>query len=80
MKQTVKYIDLGFCVVGCPARVVPLNHPHQFVKNREWATTSPVQSLTWTPNGPVFETLNTIYVPVDEDDEHIVLKTDEAAA
>lgn len=80
MKQTVKYIDLAFCIIGFPATVVPLNHPSDLVSNRVWATTSTVQSITWTPNGPVFETLNTIYVPVDEDDEHIVLKTNEVEA
>ena len=72
MKQLVKYIDLGFCVVGCQALVMPLNHPSELVENRVWATTTEVLSLDWTPYGPRFETLNTIYEPIgDYDAEEI---------
>ncbi len=62
MKPVVRYIDLGFCVLGCPADVMPYDHPVRWL-NRTWVRTTPVASLCWTPDGPEFETRNTRYVP-----------------
>ena len=78
-KPLVKYADLGFCVVGCPASVIPLNHPDPRVRNYRWATTSKVQSLTWTPYGPRFETTHSIYVPEDGTEERLTIAREATA-
>lgn len=80
MKPIVQYIDLAFCVVGCPAVVLPFDHPGEYVSNRTWAKTTPVESIDWRSAGPVLETLNTIYVPVESDGESVAAKTNEVTA
>lgn len=68
MKPIVQYIDLGFCVLGCPADVKPYDHPNQAL-NRTWVRTTHVRALCWTPDGPAFETRNTRYVPYPAEPE-----------
>lgn len=65
-KPKVRYIDVGFVTVGDSALVLPLDHPSDTVSNTTWARTSPVQKILYqASNGPVFETLNTVYLPAD---------------
>lgn len=58
-KRVVHYSKLGFCEVGSPAIVFPLDHPTcsntNFVKTRE--------VLAFDKNTGVFETEKTIYKP-----------------
>ena len=64
--KTVRYIDLGRCVTGEPATVIPLDHPGPGVSNRIWARTSPVQRILKRGSGDVeFWTMNTHYLPAD---------------
>ena len=63
MKPTVRYIDLGFCELGCRAMVLPLDHYSQQVENRRWVKTSTVLVITPGLEGPTFETRYTIYRP-----------------
>lgn len=65
MKPTVRYIDLGFCELGCRAMVIPLDHYSPRITNRRWVTTSTVLAITPGVDGPTFETRRTIYVPVE---------------
>lgn len=67
-KQRVRYIDLGYCVIGQSAVVLPLDHPSDLVSNRTWAQTSPVVSIIDQANGKVFETRNTVYWPAETDE------------
>jgi len=68
VKPHVKYSDLGRCQVGKSAFVFICDHP-QFRRKVGWATTSKVLSiLEPLPNGPVFETLNSIYHPATTDE------------
>ena len=64
--NTVHYSDLGFCVVGCPADVMPLDHPN--VPRGQWARTTPIVTMEWTAQGPLFTTRNNLYVPCDPDE------------
>lgn len=63
MKQIVLYNRsegyLGI-KVGSNARIYPINHPSPLVSNHEIVTTSTVLNV----DGAVFETRNTIYVPL----------------
>lgn len=64
--NTVRYIDLGHCVIGQPAMVIPLDHPGPGVTNRIWARTSPVRAINRLPNGDIeFWTMNSHYIPAD---------------
>lgn len=66
MKQQVMYSDLGFCEVGQRALVVPVDHPDKTLRG-PWVSTSPVLSISPRINSsPVFETLNSIYRPVED--------------
>lgn len=78
MKPVVRYIDLGFCVPGCPADVVPYDHPNKAL-NRTWARTSTVLRLVWSPDGPEFETLYTKYVPFPSERDVREVKAGEPA-
>lgn len=65
-KPKVRYADVGFVTPGFSATVLPLDHPSDTVSNTTWARTSPVQKILYqSSNGPVFETLNTIYLSAD---------------
>jgi hypothetical protein len=65
-KPKIQYSDLGRCLVGECASVFLRAHPHLIIKEGgEWVTTSRVQSLRPTANGPIFVTLNSIYLPLD---------------
>lgn len=65
-KPKVRYADVGFVAPGFSATVRPLDHPSDLVSNKTWVRTTPVQKILYhSSNGPVFETLNTIYLPAD---------------
>lgn len=65
MKPIVRYHDCMPPVLGEPARVFPMDHP--IASNTRWVRTSPVQMIvTETPRGPIFETVNTRWVPASD--------------
>lgn len=67
LKHEIKYADLMKCVIGQRAHVYVVAHPA--APQRSWLFTSPVvRMLQHTPNGPVFETLNSIYRPEETDE------------
>lgn len=78
MKPIVQYIDLGFCVLGCPADVKPYDHPRREL-NQVWVRTTNVLAMYWTPDGPAFETRNTRYVPCPTEPEPVQEWTREPA-
>lgn len=65
VKNKIEYSDLGTCVVGKRAHV--FLHQHPTVKLPEggtWVFTSVVLGFQkHTANGPVFETVNSVYTP-----------------
>ena len=68
LKPEVEYADLMKCVIGYPAIVYTVDHPNLTTKHK-WRKTSPVVRITQhTPNGPVFETRNSIYKPEETDE------------
>jgi hypothetical protein len=67
-KPRVQYSDLGYCKLGEEAKVWPLNHPVPRL-NGAWVTTTLVQHIQPTSEGPVFETRNTVYMPVPQEPE-----------
>lgn len=73
MKPIVHYTDLGFCVLGCPADVMPYDHPNRTL-NRTWVRTTSVLALCWTPGGPAFETRNTRYVPCPTEPDLVMVR------
>jgi hypothetical protein len=65
-KPHVRYADLGRCTIGGSAWVFVCDHPRC---KSGWKTTSEVLGIIERlPNGPVFETLNTIYHPAPTDE------------
>lgn len=70
-KPAIYYSDINPRVtVGARAWVYASEHHTLRLRNSgDWIHTSTVQAvLRDTPNGPVFETYNTIYSPVSTDD------------
>jgi len=68
LKPQIEYADLMKCVIGYPAIVYTVDHPNLTTKHK-WRRTSPVVRITQhTPNGPVFETMNSIYKPAGTDE------------
>lgn len=61
-KKTVRYSQLGACMVGSSALLLPVDHPGPHVSNTKFVTTSTV--LSFDPETGIIETLNTRYVPV----------------
>jgi hypothetical protein len=59
----VRYVDCACVEVGRSARVICLDHPH--VPNGTWVTTTLVRAIQQSPAGPLFTTLNTLYIPED---------------
>jgi hypothetical protein len=55
-KQIVHYEELASDIqVGYPAMVYPIDHPSEYVSNKQWAMTSPVVEIGdcgtfWTQN------------------------------
>lgn len=66
MTQVVRYADLsGDIAVGLSARLIPVNHPDAWLNGR-WVWTSRVVVIeSPAMDGPVFSTLNTLYMPAD---------------
>lgn len=65
-KPTVHYRDVMLpVVVGASALVHPVDHSSELVSNKKWARTSPVICVVQGENGPLFETENTLYRPMD---------------
>lgn len=63
-KPVVRYRAIsGSIRVGSPALVFPVDHPGDLVSNRQLARTSPV--LNYRRATGEFETLNTVYRPVE---------------
>lgn len=58
-KRRITYVDLGFCEVGCNAVV--------YIKGQGWFRTTKVIEIVPHCDGPVFETLNSIYWPAPTD-------------
>lgn len=61
-------------VVGRRVHLKPLDHTSVFVSNTRESITSPVVNVFWedprsVADSPVFETLNTLYVPADQQQE-----------
>ena len=61
-------------VVGRCVSLEPLDHTSVFVSNARPALTSPVVSVLWdhpssVADSPVFETLNTVYIPAEQKQE-----------
>jgi hypothetical protein len=67
-KPRVRYSDLGHCKLGEEAKVIPVDHPRTSL-NGGWTTTTVVQHIQPQTEGPVFETRNTVYVPLEEEPE-----------
>lgn len=65
MKNVVHYrpMPADFIAVGKNAFVRPLDHPSELVSNTKEVVTSEV--VFYDPESQVFETQNTIYIPVD---------------
>jgi len=59
----VRYVDCACVEVGRSARVICLDHP--LAPNGVWLTTSPVRAIQQSPVGPLFTTVNTLYIPDD---------------
>ncbi len=78
VKKRVHYKAVTGVNVGDCAFVLPVDHPSDAVSNTKWALTSRVISATWDmvagPDGfgdddlVEFETMNTVYIPVQEED------------
>lgn len=64
MKKTVHYQPTAqdFIEVGHSAAVRPVDHPGEYVSNTTWVRTSEVIRKD---EGGVFETMNTIYKPME---------------
>lgn len=77
MKPRVRYIDLGSCIEGQPARLIPFDHPNKSL-NGQWITTTKVQSIVRQARGPVFQTRNTVYWPGETDESLPKYKTEVA--
>ena len=68
LKPVVKYSDLSKCVIGHGAIVYTVEHPRLATKYK-WRVTSPVlRFIRHEANGPVFETMNSIYRPEETDE------------
>lgn len=65
MKNVVHYrpMPADFIEVGKHAFVRPLDHPSDLVSNTKEVVTSEV--VFYDPESQIFETRNTIYIPVD---------------
>ncbi len=72
MKPVVHYKELLACDVGYSAYVFPVDHPNHNVNhnvsNQQYAITSKVINIEHDDLGRIkrFETLNTIYEPVND--------------
>ena len=71
MKQPVFYTECYFCIVGASALVVPTNHPAagdplRTVVNGLPVHTSRVLGIIENGPKPIFETLNSIYSPIEK--------------
>jgi len=69
MKQPVFYTECYFCIVGASALVVPTNHPkegHRGIVNGLPIHTSVVLGILENGPKPIFETLNSIYSPIEK--------------
>lgn len=68
-KPEIRYADLGKCAKGESARVFLREHPQvKLPEGGQWVYTSAVLGfIRHTFNGPVFETLNSIYLPYPAD-------------
>ena len=69
MKQPVFYTECYFCIVGASALVVPTNHPEEGLRgivNGAPVYTSVVLGILESGTKPIFETLNSIYSPIEK--------------
>jgi hypothetical protein len=69
MKQPVFYTECYFCIVGASALVVPTNHPEEGLRrivNGQPVHTSRVLGIIESGPKPIFETLNSIYSPIEK--------------
>jgi hypothetical protein len=69
MKQPVFYTECYFCIVGASALVVPTNHPEEGnrgIVNGQPVHTSVVLGILESGSKPIFETLNSIYSPIEK--------------
>ena len=66
MKAIVQYSELaGLPSTGGSVLIKPIDHPNERL-NGKWVRTSEIQEVGSTSQGPVFETLNSIYIPWHE--------------
>lgn len=65
VKNKIEYSDLGTCVIGKRAHVFLRQHPTvKLPEGGTWVFTSAVLGFLKTgSNGPIFETMNSIYTP-----------------
>jgi len=64
MKPEIYYVDIAKCVLNQRANVLLREHHRLQFSGLAWVETSRVVRLIRkTPEGPVFETLNSIYAP-----------------
>lgn len=63
-KPTVHYKEVSAIVIGESTYVFPVDHPSSYVSNTTYTRTSKV--VAHDPETGRFETKNTIYVPLNE--------------
>lgn len=81
MKNSVFYTDIYFCQVGFSAVVVPTNHPEEGlrgIENGKPIRTSTVKGILEPGDKPIFETLNSIYSPIERWKREAVDEANEA--
>jgi hypothetical protein len=72
-KPRVKYVDCMPVQTDDSATVYTRDHYKP--KLSGWIRTSNVKSIVFTPNGPVFETRNTVYEPYTVEDPTLTQET-----
>jgi hypothetical protein len=72
-KPRVKYVDCMPPQLFHTVWVYTRNHYRPQLHG--WVRTSQVQSIVATPNGPVFETRNTVYEPYTVEDPTLTQET-----
>lgn len=67
-KLIVQYADIDLRIVrGQPAHLIPVDHPRSEL-NGHWVTTSPVVAVRPGINGPIVETVYSLYQAGETDE------------